>query len=210
MTLPETQANNVALATRTLAKRDPRLEILIERYGPYTPRRSANPDVFGALARSIIYQQLAGKAASSIHSRFLALFETRLSPENLLAVNRKQLRSAGLSNAKCTAMIDLAIHAQQGVLDLNRLDQMTDEALIDHLCCVRGIGPWTAQMFMLFELGRLDVWPTGDLAVRKGFGRAFSLPSTPKAKDLEPLGDRYRPYRSLVAWYCWRVLDTTS
>jgi 3-methyladenine DNA glycosylase/8-oxoguanine DNA glycosylase len=204
----KTRDNDVALALETLAKQDPRLGNLIKKYGPYTPRRSANPDVFGALARSIIFQQLAGKAASSIHQRFLGLFQGHLSPENLLALDRERIRSAGLSNAKCNAVIDLAVHAQQGLLDLNTLDKQTDEALINHLCCVRGIGPWTAQMFMLFELGRLDVWPTGDLAVRKGFGIAFDLPATPKAKDLEPMGDRYRPYRSLVAWYCWRVLDT--
>ena len=92
---------------------------------------------------------------------------------------------------------------------MSTLDALSDQALTDVLCRVRGIGPWTAQMFMLFELGRLDVWPTGDLAVRKGFGIVFDLPATPKAKDLEPMGDRYQPYRSIVAWYCWRLLDTT-
>ena len=208
MNASKTQDNDVALALETLAKQDPRLGKLIKMYGPYTPRRSANPDVFGALARSIIFQQLTGKAASSIHQRFLDLFKVHLSPEHLLAMDRQRIRSAGLSNAKCNAVIDLAEHIQQGLLELGALDALSDQALIEVLCRVRGVGPWTAQMFMLFELGRLDVWPTGDLAVRKGFGIAFGLPVTPKAKDLEPMGDRYRPYRSVVAWYCWRVLDT--
>jgi 3-methyladenine DNA glycosylase/8-oxoguanine DNA glycosylase len=209
MSSSDQQTNDIAQALETLAARNARLADLIKRYGPFTPRRSAEPDVFGALARSIIFQQLAGQAASSIHKRFLALFDGEISPANLLAIDRERLRSAGLSNAKCNAVIDLAEHTQRGELELSALDARSDQALIDVLCRVRGIGPWTAQMFMLFELGRLDVWPTGDLAVRKGFGIAFGLPAAPKAKDLEPKGDPYRPYRSILAWYCWRVLDTS-
>ena len=207
--LNDHHTNTIALALKTLKDKHPILADLIARHGPYTPRRSEDIDVFGALARSIIFQQLAGQAATSIHKRFLALFDEKMTPADLLAIDRERLRAVGLSNAKCAAVIDLAVHAQQDLLELSALDALSDEALIAHLCRVRGVGPWTAQMFMLFELGRLDVWPTGDLAVRKGFGVAFGLGAAPKAKELEPLGDVYRPYRSIVAWYCWRVLDTT-
>ena len=194
MNAHDQQTENIAQALKNLAAYDTTVEYLIEKYGPYTPRRSADPDVFGSLTRSIIFQQLAGKAASSIHKRFLSLFDGGLSPENLLAIDRERIRSAGLSNAKCNAVIDLASHARQGLLDLSALDACTDEELVDILCRVRGIGPWTAHMFMLFELGRLDVWPTGDLAVRKGYGIAFGISPAPNAKALEPLGDTYRPY----------------
>ncbi|MGC6491287.1 MAG: DNA-3-methyladenine glycosylase family protein, partial [Myxococcota bacterium] len=128
----------------------------------------------------------------------------------VLATDPDAIRAAGLSRAKRDAVVDLARHAQTGHLDLTALDAMEDEALIRHLCAVRGIGPWTAQMFMMFELGRLDVWPTGDLAVRKGFGLAFGHPEAPTARALAPLGDPFRPYRSIVAWYCWRVVDTQT
>ena len=97
-----------------------------------------------------------------------------------------------------------------GLLDLSTLDALDDDTLTRRLCRVRGIGPWTAQMFLIFELGRLDVWPTGDLAVRKGFGQAFGHDDAPTARELKPMGDPFKPYRSMVAWYCWRVLDTAA
>jgi len=159
------------------------------------------------LARAIIFQQLAGKAASSIHRRFTELFDGCVTPDRVLAVDPELIRSAGLSRAKRDAVVDLARHGQAGQLELAMLESLDDDVLIRSLCRVRGIGPWTAQMFLLFELGRLDVWPTGDLAVRRGFGIAFERPVTPTARELGPEGDPYRPYRSIVAWYCWRVLD---
>jgi len=183
---------------------------LIERHGPYTPRRADHPDVFGSLAKAIIYQQLAGKAAASIHRRFLALVDEPMTAERVLSLDPDIIRTAGLSRAKRDAVVDLARHTVEGVLDLDDLEQLDDDALTQRLCRVRGIGPWTAQMFLLFELGRLDVWPTGDLAVRRGFGIAFGLDPTPTAKELAPLGDPFRPYRSMVAWYCWRVIDTPT
>jgi len=197
----------IARALDELASRSEVLANLIERHGPYEPRRSASPDVFGSLARSIIFQQLAGKAAASIHRRFVALFDGSVSPESVLAVDPELIRSAGLSRAKRDAVIDLARHGAEGLLELPTLERLDDEALISSLCRVRGIGPWTAKMFLLFELGRLDVWPTGDLAVRKGFAIAFGRAVVPTARELDPEGDPYRPYRSIVAWYCWRVLD---
>lgn len=202
-TEPAIQAALVDLAGRSAV-----LGALIANHGPYRPRRSPEPDVFASLARAIIFQQLAGKAAASIHRRFVEKLGGEVSPETVLATDPEDIRAAGLSRAKRDAVVDLARHAQDGWLDLATLDGLDDGALTQRLCRVRGIGPWTAQMFLLFELGRLDVWPTGDLAVRKGFGQAFGHPQAPTARALEPLGDPFRPYRSIVAWYCWRLLDT--
>ena len=210
MKLLDDPLGEIAQALDDLATRSDVLANLVERHGPYKPRRSSSPDVFGSLARAIIFQQLAGKAASSIHRRFADLFDGSVTPEAVLAVDPELIRSAGLSRAKRDAVLDLARHGMDGLLDLPMLESLNDEALIRSLCHVRGIGPWTAQMFLLFELGRLDVWPTGDLAVRKGFGIAFDRPVAPIARELEPEGDPYRPYRSIVAWYCWRVLDTLT
>ncbi len=202
--------SDIQTALADLTERSDVLARLVAEHGPYRPRRSLEPDVFGALARSIIFQQLAGKAASTIHRRFLAQVGGVATPAAVLAADPEVIRAAGLSRAKRDAVVDLARHAQTGHLDLTALDAMGDEALIRHLRAVRGIGPWTAQMFMMFELGRLDVWPTGDLAVRKGFGLAFGHLEPPTARTLAPLGDPFLPYRSIVAWYCWRVLDTQT
>jgi len=193
-----------------LGDQSPTLARLIKDHGPYTPRRASNPEVFKSLAKAIIYQQLAGKAASSIHKRFVDLLDGNVSPQNILAQDPEIIRSAGLSGAKRDAVIDLAKHTLAGTLVLEELDKLDDDALTRTLVQVRGIGPWTAQMFMLSELGRLDVWPTGDLGVRKGFALAFGLPAVPTAKALGPLGDPFRPYRSIVAWYCWQALDKTK
>jgi len=194
-------------ALEELSQRSEVLARLIAEHGPYLPRRAVQPDVFASLARAIIYQQLAGKAAASIHRRFEALVEGPMTAEAVLSLDPDAIRGAGLSRAKRDAVLDLARHTQDGRMDLDDLDGLDDQALIRSLCQVRGIGPWTAQMFLLFELGRLDVWPTGDLAVRKGFGLAFARADAPSARELEPLGEAFRPYRSVVAWYCWRVLD---
>ncbi|HCH66452.1 MAG: hypothetical protein CL927_07545 [Deltaproteobacteria bacterium] len=200
----------ISQALEALAQRSEVLAALIQQHGPYRPRRAAQPDVFGALARAIIYQQLAGKAAAAIHGRFVDLCGGQVDARTVTALDPEVIRSAGLSRAKRDAIVDLARHAQEGLLDLESLDRLDDDALTRTLCQVRGIGPWTAQMFLIFELGRLDVWPTGDLAVRKGFGLAFGHAEPPKARALKPLGEPFRPYRSIVAWYCWRVLDTDT
>lgn len=200
----------VARALADLSERSPVLAGVIARHGPYAPRRSRSPDVFGSLARAIIFQQLAGKAAATIHGRFVAVLGGTVTPASVLAADPERLRGAGLSRAKRDAVLDLARHGQDGNLELADLDAMDDDALTRSLCRVRGVGPWTAQMFLIFQLGRLDVWPTGDLAVRKGFARAFGLTEPPRARALVPLGDPFRPYRSVVAWYCWRVLDTQT
>ena len=197
----------ITSALDELSNRSMVLQKLIHKYGPYTPRKNPQIAAFSSLAKTIIYQQLAGKAAASIHARFQALLGGTVSPTEVLSLEVETLQSAGLSKAKSLAVLDLARHAQEGLLQLDTLEELEDDALVKRLCTVRGIGPWTAQMFLIFQLGRLDVWPTGDLAVRRGFGKAFELPTSPTARELEPMGDPFRPYRSIVAWYCWRVLD---
>jgi 3-methyladenine DNA glycosylase/8-oxoguanine DNA glycosylase len=155
----------------------------------------------------IVYQQLAGRAAATIHGRFVAAVGGEVTPATVLAASPETLAACGLSRAKAASIVDLADQVASGRIALERIGRLSDEEVVDHLVQVRGIGPWTAQMFLLDTLGRLDVWPTGDYGVRAGFGRAWGLPDTPSPKELEVLGKPFRPYRSLVAWYCWRVVD---
>ena len=192
---------------KTLANRDPIARRLITAHGPFTPRRALKPEVFRPLARSIIYQQLAGKAAASIHGRFEALFDGKPSAPAVLREDPERIRQAGLSRAKRDAILALAEFTLSADGSIERLLMLDDDAQQKALCVVRGIGPWTAQMWQLFHLGRLDIWPTGDLGVRKGCQRAFGMESIPSAKALMPLGEPFRPYRSVLAWYCWRAAD---
>ena len=194
-----------------LARRDPVLASMVDVHGPPDfargrPRRGN----FAALARAICYQQLAGRAASAIHGRFVDLVGTRPSPASVLAVTEEDLRGAGLSAAKTASIRDLAIKALDGTVRLGRMSRLDDEAVVARLTQVRGIGEWTAQMFLMFQLGRLDVWPIGDFGVRNGWARLYGLEEMPTARELAPLGDPHRPYRSLVAWYCWRAVDTAT
>ncbi len=199
----------IAHALDDLAGRSEVLAALIRQHGPYTPRAARQPHVFRSLAKAIVYQQLAGKAAASIHRRFTELVPPPLSASKVLSLEPETIRAAGLSKAKRDAVLDMAQQVVDGRLDIGELVGLDDEALTRRLCAVRGIGPWTAQMFLLFELGRLDVWPTGDLGVRKGFHLAFQRKEVPTARDLQALGEPFRPYRSIVAWYCWRILDSS-
>lgn len=180
---------------------------LVAQAGPARVRPPAETH-FAALVRSVIYQQLAGAAAAAIHGRLIAALGGEVTPERLLALPDGTLRSVGLSANKAASLQDLATKVLDGtvVLDPPKLRAESDAEVIARLSAVRGIGKWTAEMFLMFQLRRLDVWPTGDLGVRKGFGLAWGIP-TPTAKELEPLGDPYRPYRSVVAWYCWRAAE---
>ncbi|HVL05044.1 MAG TPA: hypothetical protein VM388_03600 [Acidimicrobiales bacterium] len=193
-------------ATTALATRDPAFVPVIERAGP--PRmRTRDPDGhFGALARAIVYQQLAGKAAAAIHGRFRALVAGPLTPEAVLALPEEAMRGAGLSAAKTASIRDLAAHAAGGELVLATLPRLPDDEIVIRLSAVRGIGRWTAEMFLLFELRRLDVWPTGDLGVREGWRLAHGLGIQPTPRELELLGDPLRPTRSVAAWYCWQAV----
>jgi DNA-3-methyladenine glycosylase II len=200
-------ARSYKAAAEILSGRDPVLRRLIAEAGP----PQVNPPTethFGALVRAILYQQLAGAAARAIHGRLIAALGGEVTPERLLSLPSETLRAVGLSANKAASMRDLATKVRDGsvVLDPAGLRGQSDDEVVARLSGVRGIGTWTAQMFLIFQLRRLDVWPTGDLGVRKGFGLAWEMP-TPAPKQLEALGDPYRPYRSVVAWYCWRAAE---
>lgn len=201
---------DAAQARRALMRRDPVLGGMICRIGPCTLslRRPAAP--FPALLRAIVYQQLSGKAANTIHGRVLELFPGRAhpAPEQFLAIPEEQLRGAGLSRNKMLAVRDLAAKVLDGTVpDLRRLRAMSDADIIEHLVQVRGIGRWTVEMLLIFNLGRPDVLPLDDLGVRKGFARAFD--ADPANRDaLAERGERWGPWRSVAAWYLWRVADT--
>jgi DNA-3-methyladenine glycosylase II len=186
---------------------DPAYARVVEAVGPYAPR-APQVDYFNALARAIVYQQLAGRAAQAIHGRFLAVFEGHPVASSVLATSTDALRAVGLSGAKTASILDLAAKTSDGTVPLDRLDELPDDEIVTRLTAVRGIGRWTAEMFLLFQLRRLDVWPVGDLAVRKGYAIIHGLPGSPTPKALDTLGEIYRPYRSVAAWYCWRATDT--
>ncbi len=197
-------------ATATLAAEDAVIRSMMDRIGPPDLRRGRpRSEHFAELVRAIAYQQLAGKAAAAIHGRFVALFpDATPTPEAVLALQVDQLRAAGLSASKTASIRDLAEKVVDGTVELDRIARLPDEEVIRELVLVRGIGRWTAEMFLIFQLGRLDVWPVDDFGVRKGYGILYGLEEMPKPKALVPLGDRFRPYRTVAAWYCWRANDT--
>ncbi len=188
------------------AARDPVLADLVARVGPlgHRPRDPDGP--FGALVRAIVFQQLAGNAARAIHGRVRATVGGALTPESVAAVPDEALRAAGLSANKLLSLRDLSAKVMDGSVDLRGSSRRGDDELVASLTTVRGIGRWTAEMYLLFELRRLDVWPVDDLGVRQGYGLAWRLVPPPTAKELDPLGDRFRPYRSVVARYCWAAV----
>jgi DNA-3-methyladenine glycosylase II len=192
-------------ATAEIARRDPVMAGLIERIGPPSFRSRRQPDAFGALVRAIAYQQLAGAAAAAIHGRFLAMFDGNPTPDAVLAMPEARIRSAGMSGAKAASIRDLASKVVDGTVPLGSLGRLSDDQIVERLSLVRGIGRWTAEMFLIFQLGRLDVWPVDDLGVRKGYQIAYGLQELPKPKELMVLGERFRPYRTIAAWYCWRA-----
>ena len=195
-------------ASAELAIRHPVIADLVDRFGPC--RLGTKPPTgqrFETLSKAIVSQQLAGVAADTIWGRLRAAVGPSFTPAAVRRTSPDALRAAGLSGAKAASIVDLAERVDAGTLDLAALGRLPDAAVTAALTQVRGIGPWTADMFMIFALRRLDVWPTGDLGVRVGFGRAFSMSETPTPVQLEPLGDPFRPYRSVLAWYCWRAVE---
>jgi len=168
---------------------------------------------FDALAESIAYQQLSGRAAAAIWSRVRALYPKgkRLDPQKILATPDDTFRAAGLSRAKIAALKDLAAKTIDGTVPSARaLSQMSDDEIVARLITVRGIGRWTVEMLLLFDLGRPDVWPVHDYGVRKGFAKTFGRRKLPTPKELMKFGERWRPYRSVAAWYFWRALDSVE
>jgi DNA-3-methyladenine glycosylase II len=193
-------------AVITLRKKDKDMRRIIDACGPYAlkPKRGH----FAALCRAIIGQQLAVAAAATIYERFRKLFPTgRPNPEALLRIREPRLRQAGLSNQKLGYLRDLATHFSNGTIPHRRLNGMSDEEVIVSLTAVKGIGLWTAQMFLIFVLARPDVWPTGDLGIRRALERSFGVSTEASLDDLEQVGEPWRPFRSYAAWYLWRSLD---
>ncbi|MCL4422259.1 MAG: DNA-3-methyladenine glycosylase 2 family protein [Actinobacteria bacterium] len=190
-----------------LARMDRHLAELVRLAGPPTLRPPLESH-FAALVRSILYQQLAGGAASAIHARLVGALDSKVTPEALVEMDPGELRAVGLSQSKIASLRDLSSKVIDGSVDLEpgRLSAESDEEIVARLSTVRGIGRWTAEMFLMFQLRRLDVWPAGDLGVRRGYGLAWDVPM-PSSRELEPLGEPYRPYRSVVAWYCWRACE---
>jgi DNA-3-methyladenine glycosylase II len=198
-------SRQVAEGLAQLEARDPVIARLHVDAGlPVFPAPTGTP--FETLVLSITHQQLAGAAATAIHRRLVDTLEGEVTPERMLAAPPVDLRAAGLSTRKVESLRDLATKVIDGTvhLDARHLARESDDEIVERLSSVRGIGRWSAEMFMMFQLRRPDVWPVGDLGVRRGFGLAWEIP-TPTPRRLEELGEVYRPYRSLVAWYCWRA-----
>lgn len=193
-----------------LSAADPRMAALIERAGPCRLGQHAQgalgkPQMLSALVESIVSQQLSPKAADTIFGRVRALVPGELTPDGLLALPEDELRGAGLSGAKTKSIRDLCDHVRRGALALDRLGEMDDEAVIGALTQVRGIGRWTAEMVLMFQLGRPDVLPVGDLGVQKGFVRLFGLRKMPSPDRMVKLAKPFRPHRSVMSWYMWRI-----
>jgi DNA-3-methyladenine glycosylase II len=196
-------------AAEELAAREPVIARLLDAAGPpmvTAPQRTP----FEALARAICFQQLSGKAAATIYGRFEAAVGGEVTPEAVLSTPLEALRGAGLSAAKAASVIDLSEKVLDGTVPVGALKKLGDDELVERLVVVRGIGRWTAEMFLIFQLRRLDVWPVDDLGVRKGYGIAWQLPTMPTPKELAVLGEPLRPYRSVAAWYCWRATELTD
>jgi methylated-DNA-[protein]-cysteine S-methyltransferase len=192
-----------AKAVRALREADPLLGKLIDRVGPFRLALKSTEGTFAALAESIVYQQLTGKAAATIFGRVRALYpKARLDPARVLATRDEDLRACGLSASKLAGLKDLARRtADGGIPTLGELGKLDDEAIVENLTVVRGIGRWTVEMLLIFRLGRPDVLPLGDYGIKKGFERAF------RRGDLARRGERWRPYRSVASWYLWRALE---
>lgn len=192
-------------AAQTLADRDPTCRDLLEAHGvPKLPPIPHMSERFRSLASSITAQQVSGKAANAIFQRVVDLVGAEFSAERITELGVDELRTAGLSRAKAASITDLATHCLDGSVDLRAIGRMEDADVIEMLTRVRGIGVWTAQMVLLFDLRRLDVWPNTDLGVRVGYANAFDLSTTPSAVELATLGEPFAPYRSIMAWWCWR------
>lgn len=196
-------------AVAHLKKADLDLAALIDQVGPCLLDPVGMDDPFEALVETVVYQQLSGKAASTIFDRLAGLFGEgqTLTPSNLLSTTDERLRSVGLSRPKIKTMRDLANRVSDGSLRLDGLERRSDEDLAEELIKVHGIGPWSVQMILIFRLGRPDVWPVTDLGIRKGAQRTWRLPELPDERRLLPMGDLLRPYRSIAAWYLWRSLE---
>jgi DNA-3-methyladenine glycosylase II len=201
-------------ALRALRESDPVMGDLIERYGDpdgVLARRGRRPgDAYGALVRSIVGQQLSSRAARTIYERLIALFDGRTpTPRELLDVDPEEIRAVGLSRAKVAFLRDLAEHIEDGELDLEKLPELPDDEVLEQLTRVKGLGPWTVDMFLMFHLGRPDVLPVGDQGIRRAVQIAYGLEELPTTAELERIAEPWRPHRTLACLYLWRSLDST-
>ncbi|MGA2743083.1 MAG: DNA-3-methyladenine glycosylase [Candidatus Sulfotelmatobacter sp.] len=192
-------------AVKHLKKSDPVLRAIIERVG--VCRMEFGEPEFCSLAESIVYQQLNGTAAATIFGRFVALAGEPLTPEGILKLSDEQLRSVGLSKQKSAYLKDLAAKTASGLLDFVRLPELSDDEVIQHLTQVKGIGEWTAHMFLMFSLRRPNVLPTGDYGVQVAMKKHYKKRKLPKPKDMQKIARAWEPYRSVACWYMWRSLD---
>lgn len=198
---------------RTIAQeisaRDARLAKVIAAHPLCTIGRNPKPVThFEALVESVISQQLAVKAADTIYARVKALARGRMVPGRIAQISEADMRAAGVSGAKFKTIQGLADAALSKRININKLHEIDDDQLIfDQLTSLWGIGPWTVDMFMMHQLGRLDIWPTGDLGVRRGWEKIYALTEEIEPSALDKKGEKFRPYRSVVAWYCWRALS---
>jgi DNA-3-methyladenine glycosylase II len=199
--------DELARARRVLMRRDPRLSVLMKRIGPCRLGETRTRHPFAALVRAVIAQQLSGKAAATIHDRVVSLVGgvEGLNPARLLAADPVALRSAGLSRQKISYLQDLSAHVSDGRLDLAALEDLSDEAVVAAITAVKGFGRWSAEMFLIFRLNRPDIFPVADLGIVKGVQKLFGMKSRPKPKTMERLAEPWRPYRSVAAWYLWRI-----
>ena len=190
-----------------LAEIDSRFSRLISKFEYPTFKEENN--YFEALLKNIIYQQLSGKAAKTIYNRFLKLFETTEypSPDKIINTPVEDLRGAGLSNQKVTYILDLSKKYVEGTLQLDELNQKSDKEISAQLIQVKGIGQWTADMFLMFTLNREDVFPLGDLGVKKGVAIIENLPGPPTEKHMAEISEKWQPYRTIAAWYMWKLVD---
>ncbi len=196
--------------TKFLVKVDPVMRRLIREVGPFTLTPQMRRSPFESLARAIAYQQLHEKAANSILRRFVALFPARRFPQpaDLLAMNEQAIRGAGFSQAKVAALRDLAAKTLDGTVPPGRaIKRLEDDAIVERLVAVRGIGRWTVEMLLIFQLGRPDVLPVDDFGVRNGFRIAYGRRAMPTPNEVLRYGERWRPYRTAAAWYLWRAAD---
>jgi DNA-3-methyladenine glycosylase II len=205
-----THQENIQKAANHLTAHDPIMARLVATHGLFTPL--PHTDYYWELVDSIISQQLSVKAARTIEQRFLALFGGKVpAAKALLSKTVDELRAVGLSRAKASYVLDLAKHVDSGTLQLDHIAELSNDEIIKELTAVKGIGEWTAHMFLIFALGRLDVLPTGDLGIRAGVQKLYGLTALPSPAEVRELADQkhWHPYESVAAWYTWQALDNT-
>lgn len=196
-----------ARARRALMRRDPILAPVIKKHGTRSPLDAPVMDPFPALVRTITGQQISTRAAATIHGRLVALMPRGVTPEAMLALTDEQMRGAGLSRQKIGYLRDLATKVASGELPVHSLHELTDEAVIEAIVKVKGLGRWSAEMFLMFRLHRPDVLPVDDLGIVNAIHRLYGLRKRPKADRLKKIGESWRPYRTVACWYLWRSLD---